>query len=144
MRCNAFDEGREGDVKQHHFVFGMVDDVDELLRMQTRVASVHHHAAARHGVIRFEVAVVVPSNRTHHTALFQIQSFECIGQFASALGAIGIGITKQRTMRFSRNHLLTTKLCSSVLQDARQEQGTVHHEAGFEHENLRIKRIQRS
>ena len=70
MRRNAFDQRRKGDVKQNHFVFGMVDDVNELLRVQTWIARVHHHAAARDCVISFKVAVIVPSNGPHHTAFF--------------------------------------------------------------------------
>ena len=71
MRGNAFDQWRESGVKQHHFVFGVVDHVDQLLWVQARVAGVHDHAAARHGVIRFQVAVVVPGDRAHRAAGFQ-------------------------------------------------------------------------
>ena len=82
MGGNAFDQRRKGGVKQHHFVFSVVDDVNELLGMQTRVAGVHHHAAARHRVVGFQMTVVVPGDGAHHTALFQIQTLEGIGQFA--------------------------------------------------------------
>ena len=70
MRRNAFDQRRKGDVEQNHFVFGVVDDVDELLGMQARIAGVHDHATARYSVISFKVTVVVPGNGAHHTAIF--------------------------------------------------------------------------
>ena len=70
MRRNAFDQWRKSDVKQNHFVFGVVDDVNKLLGMQARIARVHHHAATGHGVIGFKVTVVIPSNRAHHAAFF--------------------------------------------------------------------------
>jgi hypothetical protein len=46
MRRNAFDERGKGGVEQDPLVFGVVEDVNELLRTQARVAGVYDHATA--------------------------------------------------------------------------------------------------
>ena len=74
VRRNAFDQRCKGRIKQHHFVFGVVDDVNELLGLQARVAGVHDHAAARDPVIRFQMPVVVPGNGAHRIATHQTQT----------------------------------------------------------------------
>ena len=48
---NGFDDGRKACIKQDHPVFGVVDDVDQLIGVQSGIAGVHHHATAGHGVI---------------------------------------------------------------------------------------------
>ena len=101
MRGNAFDQGRKGGIEQDHAVFGVVDDVDELLRLQARVAGVHHHATARDGVIRLQVAVVVPGNRAHGVAACEAQPSQRVGQLARAHRAVGVGVAKQRAVGFA-------------------------------------------
>jgi len=91
---NAFNQWRKSAVKQHDFIFGVVDDVAQLLRMQARVAGVHHHAATGDGVIRFQMAVVVPSDRADHTALLQPGCDQRVGQLARTHSTVGVGIAK--------------------------------------------------
>ena len=71
MRGNALDQRRKGGVEQDCPVLSVVDDVDQLLRLQARVAGVHHHAAARDGVVGLQVAVVIPGNRANGVATDQ-------------------------------------------------------------------------
>ena len=46
----------------------MVDDVDQLLRVKARVASVQNHPATRDRIIGFEVPVIVPGDGTEGIA----------------------------------------------------------------------------
>ena len=57
------DQRREGRVEEEHPVFGVIDDVNQLLEMQARIAGVHHHAAAGHRVVDLHVAMIVPGER---------------------------------------------------------------------------------
>ena len=118
VRCNALDQWRKGAVKEHHLVFGVVDDVDQLLRMQARIAGVHYHAAARDGVIRFQMAVVVPRDRADRTALLQTGCGQRAGQLPGAHRAISVGVTKQGAVRLARDDFHITKLRRTVLQNA--------------------------
>jgi hypothetical protein len=40
----------------------------KLLRVQARIAGMHHHATTRHSVIRLQMSVVIPRNRTNYTS----------------------------------------------------------------------------
>ena len=116
-RGDGLDQRGKGGVKQHHFVVGVVDDVSQLFGVQARVAGVHHHAAARHGVIRLQVAVVVPGNRPHHAARAQAQLLQCVGQLLCAACHVGKTVTVQRTLCFARNDVLLTKLAGPMFQN---------------------------
>ena len=68
VRRDALDERGKGAVEEQHAVFGVIHDVDQLLGMQSRVAGVDHQAAAGHGVINFEMPMIVPGKRRHRIA----------------------------------------------------------------------------
>ena len=56
-----------------------------------------------------------------------------IGQLARTLGYLGKGAAVQGAVRLARNDFLFAKLRSGVFEDARNEQGAVHHEARCGH-----------
>ena len=120
---DALDQRREGGVEQHHFVFGVVDDVDELLRVQARVAGVHHHAAARDGVIGLQVAVVVPGDRAHRAAGLQPQTGQRVGQLARAHGAVGVGVAKEGAVGFARHHFGVGRIAARRVRSRRTAAG---------------------
>ena len=76
---DALDQWCEGRIEQHHRVFGVIDDVDQLVRRQTRIAGVHYHAAAGNRVVGFHVPVVVPCDGPDCTARPEAERLQGIG-----------------------------------------------------------------
>ncbi len=114
-------------VEENRFVFCMVDDESELIGMQAGIAGVHDHAATRYSVIRLQMAVIIPSDRTHHTARFQAKTLQGIGKLFGAVRHIPEGVAVQRAVRFSADHLLHTKLICTMLQNGRDQKWPRHH-----------------
>ncbi|MNV29130.1 hypothetical protein D3C71_1203430 [compost metagenome] len=119
-RNGAHQRGKAG-VKQHHLVVGVVDDVGQLLGVQTRVAGVHDHAAAGHGVVRLQVAVVVPGQRPHHAAGAQAQRLQCVGQLPGAPGHVGETVAVQAAIGVARDDLLIAVLVLAMFEDGRDQ-----------------------
>ena len=133
MRRNALDERREGGIEDHRLVFGMVDDVDQLLRVQARVAGVHHHAAAGHGVVGLEVAVVVPGDRGDHAAGAEAQAGQRVGELFGAHRALRGGVAEQRAVGLARDDFGVAVLRRRMFEDAGKQKRHVHHQAGLQH-----------
>ena len=111
----------------------MIDDVDQLIGMQSRVAGVYHQAAAGHGVIGFEMPVVIPGKRRHGIARAQPQTLERMRELARARGAVRIGIAEQRPVRLARHDLHVAELGGGMFDHGGYQQGPIHDEAGLEH-----------
>ncbi|MCY1374628.1 hypothetical protein D9M69_619810 [compost metagenome] len=75
----------EAGVEEHVAVFGVVQDVGDLLREQARVHCVQHGLHARDAEVQLDMAVRVPGQRGHAVAGLHAQRGERIGQ---ALGAL--------------------------------------------------------
>ena len=120
-RRNGAHQRRERGVEQHHLVVGVVDDVGQLLGVQARVAGVHDHAAARHGVVRLQVAVVVPGQRPHHAAGAQAQRLQSVGKLPGAPGHVGKPVAVQAAVGVARNDLLIAVLVLTVFEDGRNQ-----------------------
>ena len=133
MRCDAFDDRRKACVEDDGFVFGVVDDVDQLLRVQARIAGVHHHAAARYRVIGLEVAVVVPGDRGDRAAGGEAQASQCIGKLSCPHRALTGRVAKERAVGLTRNDFGVAVLSRRVFDDAGKQQRHVHHQTGLKH-----------
>ena len=130
---DALDDRRKACIEDHRFVFRVVDDVDQLLRVQTRVAGMHHHAAARYRVIGFQVPVVVPCDRGNRTPGCQAQASEGIGELFRAHRAFTGGVAKERSVGLTRDDLGVAVLSRRVFDDAGKQQRHIHHQACFKH-----------
>jgi hypothetical protein len=60
MRAQLLDHVAADEVEEHGSVFGVIDDVDDLVVEQSRIDRVADRAHARDGVVEFEMAVTVP------------------------------------------------------------------------------------
>ncbi|MCY1523338.1 hypothetical protein D9M68_582330 [compost metagenome] len=73
------DQRREAGVEEQHLVFGVVDDVVDLLRKEARVHRVQHRARTRHAVVQRQVPVGVPRQRAHAVAGRHAQRLHRVG-----------------------------------------------------------------
>ena len=133
VRGNALDDRRKGRIEDHRFVFGVIDDVDQLLRVQARVAGVHHHAAARYRVIGLKVAVVVPRDRGNRTAGLEAQASQRIRKLLCTDSAFAGGVAKERAVGLTRNDFGVAILTRRVFNDAGKQQRHFHHQALLKH-----------
>ena len=133
MCGDGLDDRRKARIEDDGLVFGVVDDVDELLRMQSRIAGVHHHAAARYRVIGLEVAVVVPGDRGDRAAGCEAQAGQCIGEFSGAHRAFTSRVAKERAVGLTRNNFCIAILSRRVFDDPGKQQRHLHHQAWLKH-----------
>jgi len=78
--------GKNAHVKAQHLVFGVVDDPDDLIRVQARVQSVQHTTRPAHPEVELQVAVAVPGQGGHTVAEGQVQTVQRIGDLAGTGG----------------------------------------------------------
>ena len=136
MGGDSLDQWGEGRVEQQCSIFRVIDDVDQLLRVQTRIAGVHDHAAAGHRVISFEMPVIVPGNRSDHGAGVKTQVTQGVRQTSNAYRAFGAAISKHRAVRLARDDLRISELRSRMFDDAGNQQRPIHHQSWLQHVNL--------
>ena len=77
--------------------------------------------------------VVVPGNGADRAARTEAHRLQGIGQLARTRRALGIGIAEQRTVGFAGNDFDIAELAGGMFDDAGNEQGTIHHQAGLQH-----------
>ena len=77
--------------------------------------------------------MVVPGQGCDGVACAHADLTERAGEPARARGALGIGISEQRSMRLARDDLHASELRGRMLDDIRNQQRPVHHEGGLEH-----------
>ena len=82
MRFQPIDNRREGRIVQDHPVFGVIDDVDQLLVEQPDVERVDHPAKADCAVPRRQMTVMVHRKGRHTVAGVQAHRGKCLCQFA--------------------------------------------------------------
>jgi hypothetical protein len=114
---DLLDQRRESAIEKEHPVFRMVDDVNQLLEMQARIAGVYDQSTARHRIINLNVAVIVPSERRDRGARRQSQVEEGVRESFDARRALRKGVAKHRSVGFARNDLHLAVLRLGMLED---------------------------
>ena len=79
MRRELLDQRHENRIEEDVAIFGMVDDVLDLLRKQARIDGVQDAAAAGHAVVQLEMAIAVPGQRGDALAMTDAQRFKRVG-----------------------------------------------------------------
>ena len=82
----------------------MVDDVDELLRKQTRIDGVAHRSNARHAEVQLEVPVRVPGQRAHPVAVGDAQPQQGVGQLLAAGVGSGVAVAVHAPLGQARHN----------------------------------------
>ena len=129
LGCQRSDQSREGDVEEQHPVFGMVDDVDDLLGEEPRVDGVHHRAGTRHPVIEREVTVAVPGQRGHPVRRLDAQLGQRVGHLLGLVPDLRPGGPPDRPLGQARDDLGVGVTCRGVLDQRGDEQRAVLHQS---------------
>jgi hypothetical protein len=135
------DQRLEIGIEEHVAVFGVVDDVDELLVEQARIDRVQHAPGAGHPVIEFEVPPRIPGEGCDAIALAEA---ECCERACGALGACHylpvIGPVHD-ARRIARDDLGFGVPGRDIIDQVRNQQRPVLHQS--KHESPRFERFLR-
>ncbi len=127
MRRHAFHQRQEGGIEEHVLVFGVVDDVGDLLGEQARVDGMAYRSRARYAVVDLQVTIAIPGQRADTVARLHAQRGDGLGQLARAQLAVAVGITVQIAFGPSRDDFRAAIVACGVLDDGGNEQGFAHH-----------------
>ena len=61
--ADGLEQGKQRGVDENHLVFGVVDDVGQLIGRQAEVQGMHDGAVAGNGEVQLQMAVAVPAQR---------------------------------------------------------------------------------
>ena len=87
----GLDNGHQVHVDKQHSVFGVIENILQLLREQSGVDGVANAADARRGVIHLVVAPGIPGQRRYAVTRFYAPVQQGVGELAGALGRLFLG-----------------------------------------------------
>ena len=119
---------REGGVKAHHAVFGVVDDPGQLLGMQAGVEGVQHPARTADTVVHLQVAVTVPGNAGHPVGKGQPLCIQCIGKLPGSAGDRAPLRAVDVALNPAGNNFTLAMVPLGVLNQRRNQQRMVLHQ----------------
>jgi hypothetical protein len=124
---DRLDQRKEGQVEEQRLVFGVVGDVDDLIRVQARVERVKDRAGPGHRVVELHVAMAVPRQRRDTVAALDAETGERVGHPARACRQFAIGRAMDVALDPSRHDLLLAMVALGVDQQRRDQQRQLHH-----------------
>ena len=124
---DRLDQRQEGQVEEQRLVFGVVGDVDDLVRVQARVERVQHRARARHRVVELHVAMAVPGQRRDAVAALDAEAGKGVRHPARARRQLAVGRAVDVALDPARHHLLLAVVALGVDQQRRDQQRQLHH-----------------
>jgi hypothetical protein len=124
---HGLDQRPEGHVEEHHLVFGVVGDVDDLVRMQPGVHGVQHAARAADAVVQLHVPVRVPGQRGGALARLHAQRLQRVGHPARARRDLTVGAAVDITFDTPRHDLLVAMVAFGMNEKRRDQQRQLHH-----------------
>ncbi len=122
-------ERQQALVDDQRLVARVRGDVAEVVRVQPQVERVQDETAAGDPEIRLQVLVVVPAERRHAVARLEPDPLQRHGELLRATAEIGERVAVEATVRHPRHDLLVREVRLGPLQDRRQRQLEVHHQA---------------
>ncbi len=128
--ANGLENRDKGGIHEDDLVFGMVDDVHELVRGKPWVQGVEHAARARNREIQFEVKRAVPAECPDAIAGLHSQSLERVREAMNAPVKIAIGIAVHGTVIEAAGDLSVRIDFGRTLEDVRERQRIIHHQTG--------------
>ena len=81
MGGDFFEQWHKTGVHKNDLIFGVVRDVGQLVLGETQVEGVRHHARATDTEIKFEMAIIVPRERTYAITFLHAETLEGTCQF---------------------------------------------------------------
>ncbi|MHC2407966.1 hypothetical protein ACVJGC_000557 [Bradyrhizobium diazoefficiens] len=129
LRRDRLDDRQRGAVDEQQAVFGVVDDVDELLGKQPRIDGVQHIAHARRGVEHLEMAVGIPGQRADAVALLHAETLQGQRHALDAWESVRIGVAMDVALDLARDDLRLAVIVGGVLDQAADQERHVHHQS---------------
>ena len=129
LRRNRLNEWQERHVETHHLVFRMVHDPRHLVGMQARIHRVQHAPRARNTVVKLEVPIAIPRQRSDARRTRQPHLIECIGNTLRA--AIDFSVIRAVNVAFNatRNDLSVSVIRRREFDRRRNHQRVVLHQS---------------
>ena len=122
-------ERQQALVDDHGLVAGVRGDVAEVVRVQAQVERVQDVAAAGDAHVRLEVLVVVPGERRHPVAGLETDALQRHRELARAPAEVRERVRVEAPVGHPRHDLLVREVRLRALEDRRQRQLEVHHQA---------------
>ena len=116
-------------VHDQSLVAGVRGDVAEVVRVQAQVEGVKDEAAAGDPEIGLQMLVVVPAERRDAVARLQPDAFQRHRELPRSLAEVRERVAVKAPVRHPRHDLLVREVRLRPLQDRRQRQLEVHHQA---------------
>lgn len=115
-------------VDEDHAVFGVIDQIRQLIGGQPDVQHVQHRAQARHGEVKLQVLIAVPGKRGHAVAGFHASGLQCPHQAQHAVVEVAVGVAVHAA-RFAGGDFAVGEQIPGPVQDRGQRQRVVHDQA---------------
>ena len=84
FRFNRLQNGHKGQIRENHFIFSVIDNIDQLLGKQARVQRVIHAANAGNAIPSLNMAVGVPRQSGDDILLAHAEALQRLAQLAGA------------------------------------------------------------
>ncbi len=119
----------EGKVHHHHAIFGVIDDVDDLVREQARIDGVIDRAGAKDAVPGLQMPPGVPGERADPVAFLDAVLHQALRDLERALANVRIGGLYDRSFDRARDNFPLAVLDRPVIDDPVANQRPVLHQA---------------
>ena len=128
--CGAlFQDRHEGQIDEHHAVFGMIDDPADLFGEQPRIDGVVDRADAEDAVPAFQVPGGVPGERGHAVAELDAVLLQALGHLERAGADLRVIGLDDRPLDRPGDDLALAVIGGRVVDDPVQQQRPILHQA---------------
>ncbi len=121
-------QGHEHRVDTDEAVFGMVDDVHDLLGEQPRIDRMTHVSAAADAVVNLEVAVVIPGERCDAVALLYAEFCQRVSEPSRTRHGFADRVAMPRIVGGNRDYLAIAVEFFGMLRYRGDKQLRLHHQ----------------
>ncbi len=127
VRYQFFHQRHEVEIEAQNPVFGVIDDVGDLIREEARVDGVADRPDARNTEIEFQMAIGVPRQRSYPVPQSNAEIGQRVGELANTAIGIGIGVAVNIAFAATADDFLPPVPARGVLQQRRDQKRTIHH-----------------
>jgi len=133
-RREPLDQRQEAGIEEQQPIFGVVDDVLDLLREEARIDRVQNRPHSGHAVVQLHMPITVPGQRRDPLTGADAKRRQRVRQLAGTAPEVGIGTTMDRPLARARDDLRLRMQAGSVLDQRRDQQRLLLHQS-LEHQS---------
>ena len=104
-------------------------DVADVVGMEAQIERVQHETSARNAEVRLQMLVVVPAQRRNAVTALEAHLSKRNRKLFRAARHVGVGVAVERLVGQTGNDLLLPEVRLRALQQRRNRQREVHHQA---------------